>query len=624
MHRKRIIFSSFAVGYVRRLQNLDHGSSSSESEQSFGSSGIYSDESESDFCSNSDSDSETSDQNADKEMSDSDMEAELRSSRDKPATGVCLHNEADKRATDRSFGLLPRVDDECGLSAKRPNNHINTAESMFVAEESNGHVDKLMDQCTKVGSIPVEFDAEGNLKIVPQVLDYHYRPEEFLSFSLFEFVLTTQRVPINSNSADTQSSSDSNESVSSSDQEETPRKRGRKPNKQFRFQQQHPLSKSHVVTIMPKHCIPHFIARVPNYPGDRPNPTTKTWEAQAQEFAAFALVVYKPWSGPDGLPGPITWNAFCDYVDALSASQTLIDRTRLAYITIAAHGLKFSHAASKVLKWFRASNATRWLDMQPQHRPKAWMFGDETEAEKNLPHKGTQQQAELAMNELLYKTVFASPHEKHKESLIEHVLSVVNETFNIECEDPQEGASFNSGGALPGSFPNITERLNCFSVDQVTVVNDHNRLSDSERLQEAEQKAKSSRQRKTGIKQGRAAQRREPPSPSEPVQWSPQQKKIIDRVSRYIDSVVRWRDTGCKPSERPQGVTLLIFGAPGVGKTAVLKKLTKMCQEAALPLLCAAFTGVAAGSMMDAKTLHSQYIIPVLYINLRTEHDRSK
>ena len=262
--------------------------------------------------------------------------------------------------------------------------------------------------------------------------------------------------------------------------------------------------------------------------------------------------------------------------------------------------------------------------MQPQHRPKAWMFGDETDAEKKLPHKGTQQQAELAMNELLYKTVFASPHEKHKESLIEHVLSVVNETFNIECEPSQDGASFNSSGALPGSFPKITERLNCFSADQVTVVNDHNRLSDSERLQEAEKKVKSSRQRKTGKKQGHAAQPREPPSNSEPVQWSPQQQNIIDRVSRYIDSVVRWRDTGFKLSERPKGVTLLIFGAPGVGKTEVLKKLTKMCQEAALPLLCADFTGVAAGSMMDAKTLHSQYIIPVLSINLRVEHDRSK
>ena len=61
-----------------------------------------------------------------------------------------------------------------------------------------------MDQCTKIGSIPVEFDAEGNLKTVPQVLDYHYRSEQFFSFSLFEFVLTAQRVPIYTNSTDTQ------------------------------------------------------------------------------------------------------------------------------------------------------------------------------------------------------------------------------------------------------------------------------------------------------------------------------------------------------------------------------------------------------------------------------------
>ena len=113
----------------------------------------------------------------------------------------------------------------------------------------------------------------------------------------------------------------------------------------------------------------------------------------------------------------------------------------------------------------------------------------------------------------------------------------------------------------------------------MTVVNDHNRLSDSERLQKAEQNVKSSCQRKTGKKQGHAApsQPREPPSNSEPVQWSPQQQNIIDRVSRDIDSVVRWRDTGCKLSERPKGVTLLIFGALGVGK----QKRSRSLQECA-------------------------------------------
>jgi hypothetical protein len=372
---------------------------------------------------------------------------------------------------------------------------------------------------------------------------------------------------------------------------------------------------------MPKHCIPHFVTRVPSYPGDRPENSepTATWKAQAREFVAFALVVYKPWSGPDGLPESTTWEAFCDYMHSLSVSQTLIDRSRLAYITIAAHGLKYSHAACKILKWFRASNATRWLDMQPHLRPKAWMFGDETNEEKNCAQRATQQQAELAMNELLYKTVRAYQHDKHKESLIEHVISVVHETFDIHCESADSCAPSESARSLPGSFPNIAERLNCFTADNVTAVNDHNRLSESERLDSAEMNTKKSHQRKTGNKRANTAAAHEPASKSDPVQWSPQQKKIIDQVSNYVDSMIRWRDAGCIRSQRPKGLTLLIFGAPGVGKKEVLKKLTKMCQDASLPLLCAAYTGVAAGSMLDAKTLHSQYLIQVSILLLHSE-----
>jgi hypothetical protein len=609
MHRKRYIFSTWAVGYVRRLQNADDCSSSSESSesgQSFGSSGIYS---EAESCYDSDSDL---DQNVGNETSDSDADCSSNDS----AIDDGLHSEGQRQHPGSSSESMPAARDEFEPSASILHNPINTAESMFVAEEVNTHVDKLMDETTKLGSIPVEFDADGNMKIVPQVYDYHFRPTEFLHFSLFEYVLTTKRVPIKSNSADTESLSDSNESDSSSENDDKPRKRGRKPNVQYRFQQQHPLYKSHVVTIMPKHCIPHFVTRVPNYPGDRPDnfESTATWKAQAREFVAFALVVYKPWSGRDGLPESTPWEAFCDYMHALSVSQTLINRSHLAYITIAAHGLKYSQAACKILKWFRASNATRWLDMQPHLRPKAWMFGDETNEEKNCAQRATQQQAELAMNELLYKTVLASPHDKRKESLIQHVVSVVHETFDIGCECSDSRAPSESTTGLPGSFPNIAERLNCFTADSITAVNDHNKLSESESLNQAEMNIKQSQQRKTGNKKGHTAATRENASESEPVQWSFQQKKIIDQVSNYIDSMIRWKDAGCIQSQRPKGLTLLIFGAPGVGKTEVLKKLTKMCRDASLPLLCAAYTGVAAGSMLDAKTLHSQYLIPVPYL----------
>ena len=40
---------------------------------------------------------------------------------------------------------------------------------------------------------------------------------------------------------------------------------------------------------------------------------------------------------------------------------------------------------------------------------------------------------------------------------------------------------------------------------------------------------------------------------------------------------------------------ILIIGFSGVGKTTVLKELSKMCKRANLPLISSAATGVAAG-----------------------------
>jgi len=40
----------------------------------------------------------------------------------------------------------------------------------------------------------------------------------------------------------------------------------------------------------------------------------------------------------------------------------------------------------------------------------------------------------------------------------------------------------------------------------------------------------------------------------------------------------------------------------GVGKTTVLHEITRMCQQASIPLISSAATGVAAGAMHNAGT----------------------
>jgi hypothetical protein len=60
-------------------------------------------------------------------------------------------------------------------------------------------------------------------------------------------------------------------------------------------------------------------------------------------------------------------------------------------------------------------------------------------------------------------------------------------------------------------------------------------------------------------------------------------------------------------------VIILSVYISGVGKTTVLKELSKMCKLANMLLISSAatVTGVAAGQMHEAGTNHSRYELPV-------------
>ena len=69
-----------------------------------------------------------------------------------------------------------------------------------------------------------------------------------------------------------------------------------------------------------------------------------------------------------------------------------------------------------------------------------------------------------------------------------------------------------------------------------------------------------------------------------------------------------WRNGNASP---PKPLSILLFGGPGVGKTTVLKKLSSLCNDAGMPLVSSAATGVAAGAMHQAGTNHARYALPV-------------
>ena len=478
-----------------------------------------------------------------------------------------------------------------------------------VEQETHQRVETLLRRNTaQHGSIPLVRDAAGKLVIVPQIVDYRYRPTELVHFSLYEFVCCSFRREINSKTEkkDKQSSSDTEQEdvagVQSKQQQQSRPRRGRKKTVLYTFQKEHPLVASHAVALHRKHCISQFIKKVPPYPGKRSDPLTEAWKSRARNFAEFALVVYKPWTGPDGLPESTTWKDFCIWMHTLKAAEDILSRTRTQFVINASHNLKFMSSVSKILKQFRGSNATRWVDMPAHNRPKAWMYGDEGTLEKTLPSKNTEREAALAMQELLHIICIASQTETKKAELMKSTLQNYMKAIQIERFSSSVMSSL-----LGGSVPPLLNRVDCFSYGQIKIVQEQNlmKLADQQTLNQRAKRLKK-------FKQQSAIRRPRSPSPvmqnTADISWSPQQEKIISAVTEFLERFTDWKNGTSPP---PPSLSMLIFGGPGVGKTTVLKTISVMCETALMPLLSSAATGVAAGNMRRAGTNHSKFSMPV-------------
>ena len=391
------------------------------------------------------------------------------------------------------------------------------------------------------GSVPVTRNSTGELCVVTQVEDYHYRPEEFKSFSLYEMVCMTYRRDISRKTREP-SSSDSDTDSSDSDEKE---RRGRKPTHLFRFQDPHRLKDTHALALLKQYSVAQIIRKVPAAPGPRPDPLTDVWKTRARIFAQFILVVFKPWEGLHGLPDSTTWKAFCDWQATLRQSKTIIDRTRAAFIVNVHHNLKFSSAVSKILKRFRGSAATRWLDMAAHLRPKKWIFGDETAIEKDLKSKNTQYEAELAMKELLHKVCNCSPSETKKMEMLRNTIQNY-----VNAMTPSLSGVSNIRTLFGNDIPTLSERIDCFPAHEVERVHEHNLKQMSERLLAD----------KTNQKKRKNSSAPSPLPAESHVAWSPQQHAIIMAVSRFLDAFVDWKNGN---ASKPASLNMLLFGGPG-------------------------------------------------------------
>ena len=290
------------------------------------------------------------------------------------------------------------------------------------------------------------------------------------------------------------------------------------------------------------------------------------------------LVVYRPWDGPNGLPRSITWRGYCDWIVELKSSKSIIDRTRLAFVTLASNNLRFNATSAKILRHYRALLATRWATMAPEARPRACFFGDGKEQDPNLPSDATRRQMELAAKDLMRRTLIRSTNDKKRDAMTEATIATINTLSPSDPAAPNGPKQRSDLFSAPAH-----DLLNCFTVELAQKVHAQNKAS--EPVKEPVQSDKNKKKRPAYIPAPQASKL------PDDISWSPAQKALIDEVEQYLIQLQAWRLGGGTRDALPLAPVLVVLGAPGVGKTTVLSRIVDMCAEYDFPLICAAMTG---------------------------------
>jgi hypothetical protein len=151
---------------------------------------------------------------------------------------------------------LPPLSEEEEFGHPSVRNILDSSDSDSDDIDFNTHAraeNLLRRSAARHGSICPELNVNGKLCVVTQAEDYHFRPIEFVDFSLYEFVCTTFR---REKERKKKESSSSNSSGSDSDKhqsEQNPEtRRGRKRTTLFTFQAPHQLMATHAIALLKK------------------------------------------------------------------------------------------------------------------------------------------------------------------------------------------------------------------------------------------------------------------------------------------------------------------------------------------------------------------------------------
>ena len=210
------------------------------------------------------------------------------------------------------------------------------------------------EPCDTQGTVDVYKVKGGKQKAVLYPEIYNYRTGgDMKLMSLYEFRACTELL-----------AGAKGDKVWDEEVEQASGKAGRPPSYWEPLHKNCSLSKSHRLGLRSKQVVPVLgIGPPPKLPkGERPDVPGKhqaNWDRMADKYAAYMLVLLKPW----GFDNPLTdlsWDAFLDYCIQLTFSRVPIDRFRLSILNNITGENMVSSVKKRVLASRRAEEATVW------------------------------------------------------------------------------------------------------------------------------------------------------------------------------------------------------------------------------------------------------------------------
>ena len=112
----------------------------------------------------------------------------------------------------------------------------------------------------------------------------------------------------------------------------------------------------------------------PPFPGEKPSDDNsnmmKQWQAKADRFAAYVLILFRPesdcYDSSHKNEYKYDWNELSEFVEALLNSNSLLSKLRLRAMQARVHGLRSSFRSKLVLTKYRGMNRKMWDEEEKQ------------------------------------------------------------------------------------------------------------------------------------------------------------------------------------------------------------------------------------------------------------------